>query len=160
MPDTDALSNLRDIHLPAPISAWPPGPAYYALAALFIILMLALIKHKQYQNRTAPKREALAKLTDIENHYTKNLNAKQTAAEITTLLKRVALVYHPRVDVASLHSNDWLVFLEKTSKNIDFKSIQTSLIDTPFNPNSTENLTPLLAATRSWIKQRRKPCLN
>ena len=160
MPDISLLSNLRDIHLPTTVSAWPPGPAYYALVALLIMIVLIVIKHKKHQRYTAPKREALSELAQIESHYAQNPDPKLTAAAITSLLKRVALVYHPRIDVASLHGENWLIFLQNTSHHIDFKSIQTSLLDNPFNPSSTENLNPLLTAARRWIKQRRKRCLN
>ncbi|MCH9756148.1 MAG: DUF4381 domain-containing protein [Gammaproteobacteria bacterium] len=155
-----ALENLRDIHLPTAVSAWPPGPAYYALIALSIVLILVLIQRKRHQQYTAPKREALIELLQIKSSYLKNPDSKPTAAAITALLKRVALVYHPRVDVASLYGEDWITFLHKTSKQIDFNHLRTSLLDTPFNPDSTEDLNPLLLAAHQWIKQRRKRCLN
>jgi hypothetical protein len=160
MLNANPLANLRDIHLPHAVSAWPPGPGYYALIAVFIILMLIYIKYKKKQAYTAPKQEALAELSRIEADYKQNSNAKPTAAAITMLLKQVALVYHPRIDVASLHGHAWLLFLQETSQNIDFNAIQTSLLDTPFNPKSREDLNPLLTATQCWIKQRRKRCLN
>ncbi|MDX2345253.1 MAG: DUF4381 domain-containing protein [Legionella sp.] len=160
MPDTTQLADLRDIHLPEAVSAWPPGPGYYALIALFIICILIYMKYKKHQQYTAPKRQALTELTRIEANYKKNLHAKSTAAAINILLKQVALVYHPRIDVASLHGQAWLKFLQKTSCNINFEATQASLLETPFNPDSTEDLNPLFSATQNWIKQRRKRCLN
>ena len=160
MADTNPLATLRDLHLPEPISAWPPGPAYYVLLALGIILLLLLIQRKKYRQSTAPKREALAELQRIQTSYQHNSAPSETAAAITNLLKRVALVYHPRTDVAQLHGQAWLLFLQKTSKDIAFKPIQTSLLETPFNPNAAEDLTPLFDAAGQWIKQRRKRCSN
>lgn len=159
MPNASELTNLRDIHMPHAVSAWPPGPAYYALAGLCIIIILVLIRHKKHRQYNAPKREALATLESLEKRYTQTPKPNM-ASDITALLKRVALVYHPRTDVASLHGQDWLLFLQETSKNIDFQAIQTSLIDAPFNPNSEEDLTHLFCAARRWIKQRRKKCLS
>ncbi len=52
MPNPGALADLRDIHLPEPVSAWPPGPAYYALTALLIILILIYIQHKKHIKKT------------------------------------------------------------------------------------------------------------
>jgi hypothetical protein len=165
MPNATPLADLRDIHLPHAISAWPPGPAYYALMALLIILILLFIQRQKHQQRTAPKREALVELARIENNYTNKKNhSNHIASDITRLLRRVALVYHPRIDVASLHGQAWVLFLEKTSRGIDFQSIENSLLDTPFNPHdnphAAEQLSLLLSATRRWIKQRRKQCLN
>ncbi len=160
MPKSAELADLRDIHLPEAVSAWPPGPAYYALIALIIVCLLLFIKYKQRQRYTAPRRQALLELEQIKSAYLQTPDTKETASKITALLKRVALVYHPRVDVASLHGQDWLHFLEATSQHIDFQAVQKSLIDTPFNPHATEDLTPLLNAASGWIKQRRKRCLN
>lgn len=160
MPNVNELANLRDIQLPPAVSAWPPGPAYYALMALFIIFILIFIKYKQRRQYIAPRREALLELTAIEVHYEENLNVQKTAAEVNALLKRVALVYHPRADVASLHGQAWLRFLKRTSQQIDFDAIQTSLLDAPFNPHSQEDLSLLLLAARCWIKQRRRQCSN
>ena len=160
MPDMSALKDLRDIHLPPDVSAFPPAPIFYALAALLIIAILLYLRYQKHQRLIAPKKEALETLSALEADYANKPNAKKTAAAITTLLKQVALVYHPRTDVASLHGEAWLLFLQNTSKAIDFKNLEKSLLDTPFNPKSKENLGPLFIAARAWIKQRRKPCLN
>ncbi|MCH9689495.1 MAG: DUF4381 domain-containing protein, partial [Gammaproteobacteria bacterium] len=70
MPNANPLAGLRDIHLPHAVSAWPPGPAYYALIAVLIIMILLFIQRQKHQQRTAPKREALAELAQIEDNYT------------------------------------------------------------------------------------------
>jgi hypothetical protein len=160
MPDINPLANLRDIHLPHAVSIWPLGPGYYGLIGLVIICILVYIKYRKKQAYAAPKKEALLKLMRIETDYTQKTNTASTAAAITVLLKQIALVYHPRIDVASLHGQKWLLFLQDTSHGIDFNAIQTSLLSTPFNPDATEDLMPLLTATREWIKQRSKRCLN
>lgn len=160
MADMHSLADLRDIHLPTPISAWPPGPGYYALMALSVMLLLLFLKHQHHRRSTAPKREALLELTRLETAYQDHMKTQIVAAEITHLLKRVALVYHPRLDVASLHGESWLIFLNQTSKNLDFDPVRTSLIETPFNPQTQADLTPLFAVVRLWIKQRSKRCSN
>ena len=162
MVDTNVLANLRDIHMPPPVSAWPPGPAYYALLALLIVLVLILIKRQHHLQYTAPKREALTELARLETSYLKKPDSKQTAAAITLLLKRVALVYHPRLEVASLHGNTWLLFLKKTSRHLDSDINATGKIlrEAPFNPKAEHHLEPLFLMARRWIKQRRKKCLN
>jgi hypothetical protein len=158
MADPSLLADLHDIHLPHPVSAWPPGPAYYALLGLGIILLLLWLKRTYHRRTTAPKREALLELTHLETRYQHHPESKTTAANITTLLRRVALVYYPRANVAGLHGEAWLLFLKQTSHHIDFDAVKTSLLNTPFNPASNsncDNLTPLFAATRRWITQRK-----
>ena len=160
MVDTEVLTKLRDIHLPSPVSAWPPAPAYYALAGVLIVLVLLLIKHQKHKRYTAPKREALAELTRLEALYLNKPQTKSTAAAITMLLKRVALVYHPRIEVANLHGDSWLSFLKKTSHHLDseINAVHRILHEAPFNPEANHHLEPLFLMARRWIKQRRKKC--
>lgn len=162
MPDSNALAQLHDIHMPPPVSPWPPGPGYYALLGLIIILLLLGFKRQRHRQYTAPKREALAELARLEASYLEHPEPKQTAAAITLLLKRVALVYHPRLEVASLHGDAWLLFLKKTSRRLDKEIDATGQIlrEAPFNPKANYSLEPLFLMARRWIKQRRKKCLN
>ena len=162
MVDDSVLAQLRDIHMPPPVSSWPPGPAYYALLGLLIILALLYIKRQRHLQYTAPKREALAELVRLEASYLKKPEPKQTAAAITLLLKRVALVYHPRLDVANVHGEAWLLFLKKTSRRLESEINATDQIlrEAPFNPKADHHLEPLFLMARHWIKQRRKKCLN
>lgn len=162
MVDTSVLAELRDIHLPPPVSAWPPAPAYYVLMGILIVLVLVLLKRQQHQKYTAQKRKALAELARLEATYLKKPEPKPTAAAITLLLKRVALVYHPRLEVASLHGDAWLDFLKKTSRhlNAEINATRQILCEAPFNPKAAHQLAPLFFMARRWIKQRRKKCLN
>jgi hypothetical protein len=159
MVDPSPLADLRDIHLPQPVSAWPPGPIYYALLGLCMMMLLLWIKRAHDKRITAPKREALLELTQLETHYQQHHpKSKTIAANITALLRRVALVYYPRANVAGLHGEAWLLFLKQTSHHIDFDAIRTNLLNAPFNPASDahgDDLTPLFSATRRWITQRK-----
>lgn len=159
MSDISELANLRDIHMPPPVSSWPPGPAYYLIIAVFMIALLVFFQYKRYQRYHTPKFEALQKLLALKENA-QTAVPSQTAAAVNTLLKRVALAYFPRLDVASLYGPAWLAFLKKTSKNIDFDAISVAILETPFNPDSKEDIYPLLIAAHRWIKQRRKRCLN
>ncbi len=160
MANMNPLADLHDIHLPSAVSAWPPGPAYYACLAILIILLLLYLKKLQLKKQTAPKREALTRLNTIKMDYLAHHNAKESAAAVNALLKQLALLYYPRIDVASLHGEAWITFLETHSKQIDFKSVENSLLNTPFNPHAKEDLTPLLDAANAWIQQRSQRCSN
>ena len=161
MAKADALIQLKDIHLPQSIGWWPLAPGWYALILLILCLTigLAYLIHKRKINALA-KNQALELLKTYKEHYEKDRNAQVASARISELLRRVALVYYPRVEVASLYGNAWVEFLNQTSKAVDFKPVQSMLLDSPFKTEETVNLNPLITRAQLWIKQRGVPCSN
>ncbi|MGC1183351.1 DUF4381 domain-containing protein [Legionella sp.] len=161
MDKTDLLAQLKDIHLPNPVSWWPLAPGWYVLITLVLLLTLYLVcrAYRRYYYALA-KKQALILLATYQKNYEEEQDVALTSAHISELLRRVALVYFPRKQVASLHGQAWLQFLNQTSKGIDFNAIHTMLLDTPFKAKDIIDLNPLFNKARLWIKQRRIPCSN
>ncbi len=161
MAKEDALAQLRDIHLPDPITWWPLAPGWYVLMCLMFIfaLFIAYLDHRRRVHARA-KNQALELLQVYKQQYEKENNTQMTSARISELLRRVALVYYPRSEVASINGPAWIDFLNKTSKGIDFKPVQTMLLESPFKPSEQINIKPLITRSEQWIKQRRVPCSN
>lgn len=155
------LAQLKDVHLPDSIGWWPLAPGWYLL--MFVILTLVLIAalwiHKK-RLYAKPKNQAIALLNTYKMEYEKEQNSQLTSSRISELLRRVALVYFPRAEVASLHGTDWLNFLNQTAKDVDFNAVQSMLLDSPFKTSETINLNPLIHNAEQWIKQRKIPCLS
>lgn len=161
MAKVDPLVQLRDIHLPEPINWWPLAPGWYGVMVIFILIAIVLIRIIDRKKEQAkPKKQALELLKSYRQHYEKERNAQLASARISELLRRVALVYYPREQVASLHGEDWLEFLNQTSKGIDFKPVQYMLLDLPFKSVESVNLNPLFTRAELWVKQRKVPCSN
>lgn len=161
MADQQALAQLKDIHLPEAVSWWPLAPGWYALALLITLLLgfAIYLSYKHHKNSLA-KKQALELLACYEEQYKKDGNAQLTSARISELLKRVALVYYPRQQVASMHGESWLEFLQQSSKHINFNEVRALLLESPFKTGERVDLTPLLRSAQLWIKQRRTPCSN
>ncbi len=161
MAKADALAQLKDIHLPEHIGWWPLAPGWYLviLLILFLIITLSYLAYKRHANALA-KNQALQLLSSYKEQYEKDRNAQLASARISELLRRVALVYYPRSEVASLHGDTWVEFLNQTSKGIDFKPVKSMLLDSPFKTSETVNLKPLITRAQRWIKQRGAPCSN
>lgn len=161
MAKTEPLAQLKDIHLPEPISWWPLAPGWYVLMLLALVIVI-LISHSIYKRRTnaLAKRKALELLKVYKEQYEKDSNAQLASARISELLRRVALVYYPRTEVASIHGIAWVEFLNKTGKKIDFNPVKSMLLDSPFKTAESVNLKPLFARAEQWIRQRGVPCSN
>lgn len=161
------LQQLHDIHLPAPLSLWPFAPGWYVVFIFAVLVVLGSIGWTwRWYKRGKVKREALRLLGEYEKTHT---NPIVTIAAINELLKRVALVYFPREQVAGLYGKDWLLFLAQTSKKLKFVEEGNELIWGPYQPPAdkprdvgvgTNSLPHLFYLARQWVSQRGKPCLS
>lgn len=162
------LEQLRPIHVPNPIGYWPLAWGWQ-LVLVLSVLMLMGVGYWTWQryHQGLPKREALRLLTNYETTYQTTMNAQQASASLVELLKRVALVYFPREEVAELYGEPWVRFLQETSNNLNFLAIQDTIILCPYMLSKTDkgssqdnhNMVEFFHLTRLWIKQRSKPCL-
>lgn len=161
MPEPQELAKLHDIYLPEPIGWWPLAEGWFLLLLLVLILIgfSSYFAFRFYKNGLA-KREALLLLKRYEQDYQSGADSQTISMKISELLRRVALVYFPRKEVAGLKGEAWLDFLTKTSKKIDFRSIREMLLDLPYQPPKNKDLKPLFCKARLWIKQRGRPCFN
>lgn len=161
MAKEDALAQLRDIHLPEQIGWWPLASGWYVLMMFAVLSVIALVYYfyKKHLN-SLPKKKALELLKTYALQYEKDRNTQLASARISELLRRVALVYYPRTQVASIHGDGWIDFLNQTGKDVDFTPVKSMLLDSPFKTSETVNLKPLINRAEQWIKQRGVPCLN
>lgn len=157
----DALTALRDIHLPPPITGWPWAPGWYLLLILSVAGGLGAYRllRRYYLNGRA-KRAALALLTQYHALHQRDPNRQRTTAQLSELLRRVALAYYPRTRVAGLMGSAWIDFLNGTAKGVQFNTVSDQLLDAPYQTTQDSDLKPLFDLTRQWIKQQGRPCLN
>ena len=108
---------LRDIHLPPAPPWWPPAPGWWALAALLLVCLLLIVWWSlRAWKRRQRWRTLQAALDAIERDLTAR-PAPQPVAQLSALLKRIALGRHPRAEVAALNGTQWLAFLDRTGGN-------------------------------------------
>jgi len=155
------LSALHDIHMPASDGWWPLAPGWYLLAACAAIacMLIGFLGYRYYCNGRA-KREALRTLAMYEKQYQLDDNSQLCTARISELLKRVALAYYPRTQVAGLQGDAWIGFLNTTVKGVNFNSVRMPLLEQPWRPSRTQNLQPFFNTARKWITGQGKPCSN
>ncbi len=107
----DPLAQLKDIHLPAPVSTWPLSLYWWlAIIAVLLIIGLAIYGVLRYIEKTKLTRLALAELTQLQ----------QQGCEVNDLhhlFKRIVLASFPRETAASLHGEAWLKFLDQQASS-------------------------------------------
>lgn len=151
----DARAALHDIHLPLAISNWPLAIGWWGLCFIFLMCIFAAsywFFKKRAKER--PKRQALSLLNEYEAAYQQGEAVALSAARVGELLKRVALVYYPRHNVASLQGEAWIGFLNQTSEALDFTLLYEPLLLTPYQLTPSQDLNLLFDTARKWILQR------
>ncbi len=128
---------------PAPISLMPQTWGWPVLVVVLAGLV-AYVAHRLRQTRQAEAYRGAA-LAALEE-------AGTAPAEVALVLRQAALAAYPRAQVASLHGQDWLSFLQKTGGQPGFCAPEgEALITQPYKEAS-----PLpqasLALVRDWIR--------
>ncbi len=149
---SDPLAALRDIHLPEPISWWPPAPGWWLLSVgLILLVLLAWFSYRYYQ-RGAIKRAALNELNQIASHYREQPH--QLLQQLSQLLRRVALVTQPRSSVAGLSEEAWLAFLDRFTDQQQFtQGVGRVLLHGPYQKELVDfEAEPLITLCGECIK--------
>ncbi len=148
---------LRDIHLPEPVSWWPPAPGWWGLLALGCLLLVAALLIRRWRNRRYLRRLALQELQRIEQQYRQHREPVELARAISVLLRRTAISHYPRHDIAGLTDANWLAFLDRTGGNDYFRHGEGRvLVSAPYQNTARHNVTldaeALLRQAENWIR--------
>ena len=109
----DPLAQLRGLHLPEAVGAWPPAPGWWVLAGLAAALCVVLIAIVRRRRRSLA-RIALRELDGIAQRHSTAPDLQPLAAALSELLRRVALVRFG-ARAAALHGTAWKDFLAEHS---------------------------------------------
>ncbi len=125
----DPLADLADIHLPVAVSAWPPAPLWWLLAALALAAIAAAAYMFYHRWLLRKKMQvALDEITRAHRHFQAAQHEVAAQASLALLhtcnsvLKRVALVHYPETEVAGLYGRHWLAFLDASGSTDAFST--------------------------------------
>ncbi len=159
---TLSIMDLRDIVIPEPVVFWPPAPFVWVLLGVTCLGMAVLIwRGVARWHARAYRREGLARLSQIEGRLHSRGEAEAALADVSVLLKRVALAAFSRRLVAPLYGEGWLAFLDSTCKGCTFSSgssrLQVSaMVAAPDALQiSTDDCKQIVKLSRTWIKDHR-----
>lgn len=143
-PPPEILSQLRDIRGLDPVSWWPPAAGWWLVAgAVLLLLVLAWRYRASLRLRIPPipvlrignwRWDAGRQLRDLRQRSASQ-DAKQTAVELSELLRRVAMARLGRESCAGLVGESWLAWLaERDPKGFDWLTRGRLLLDAPYAP--------------------------
>lgn len=152
MPDMNELP-LHDIHLPEPVSWWPPAPGWWMLFIVFLAVVAVIIYRFLYRRRRVFLHKlAMGELQQIETRYAQNNDALELVRDLSILLRRITISMQPRSHSAGLTGEDWLQFLDEFSGSTLFSTESGKLlIEAPYRPAVDINGGALLECCRQWI---------
>lgn len=143
---------LRDIHGLDPVSWWPLAPEAWLAIALTTIITFLIISWIYRLFRYPPgswRSEARRGLRQLQCKLS-NQTSKQSASDLSQLLRRIAIARYGRPGQASLEGDNWLKWLEETDPNhFDWQERGRLLTTLPYAPDDTESDT---AAVKKLIK--------
>lgn len=153
-PASQTALQLRDIHLPAEPGFWPPAPGWWVLATLLLVLLFwtgrILLRRYRLQRQ---RQRILAMLDELEPG---NEITTEKLAQISSLLRRLALMRYPHQQVASLIGTAWLHFLDESGGGGRFSHGPGQVLASgPYQSalNTDLDAQALSTLLRDWIKK-------
>ena len=162
MDSEDLLNQLADIHLPEPVSFWPPAPGWWVLAVLLLVAgVLALRWYARERARREIVGYALAELERCYQRYAASDDVEASpderklryVNEVNSVLRRVALVHFPGANVASLAGREWVDFIRENgdSSKLD-DELAVALSYGRFQTRCDVNTEALYDLGQTWIR--------
>lgn len=147
---TELLHRLRDIQ-PAPdASWWPPAPGWWMIAAVGAIAALIYFWHNRHSTWYA---HALREVRRIERDFVETRDAVRCVAQLSILLRSVAVTRASGLMVAGLTGEAWLRYLDEQLAARDFsKGAGRVLLTAPYMPAAEIDVPALCDLTRQWLK--------
>lgn len=157
----DPLANLHDIHLPDPVSAWPPAPGWWVLAVM-LLLITALLAGWAWQRwrRRRYRRAAIRALgTSYRAYQTSGQDdAASYLRDASHILKQAALAGFPRERVAAVHGDAWPDFLVESGGDAALRGPAGELLAAVYQPTvqaDPEQLRQLQRLLEDWLRSHR-----
>ena len=147
----EIVRQMRDIRLPESHFWWPPAPGWWLLGILSGALLLVLGMFLYRRGRL--RRLALGELERVRQRFRQDGERRELAMALNVLLRRVTLARHPRREVAPLHGEAWLEFLDRTGGHSRFRhGPGRVLLQAPYAPEVPFDAEALLVLAEDWIR--------
>ncbi|MDH5766228.1 MAG: DUF4381 domain-containing protein [Gammaproteobacteria bacterium] len=145
---------LRDIHLPDPVSWWPPAIGWWLLLITLIVVLFLFYKFRHMLNRKPLKKLVVAEFNTIRQAFNQHQDQTQLAQEISVLLRRACISYQPRHQAASLTGQQWIDYLNNMTGTPCFSQQHAEILFyAPYQEQASYNADELINSCNCWISQ-------
>jgi hypothetical protein len=160
------VNRLHDIHELDPVSAWPLATGWWLLLATVAALVLLIIVLRRWRpdwQRYLPQRgwsrHAASELNRLRERVGRD-DARTVSAELSELLRRIAIARCGRRHCAGLHGKAWLAWLaEHDPDGFDWRNHGQMLLALPYappgEPAEAPRLHTLIDAAMAWTTMPR-----
>jgi len=149
---------LRDIHLPDPVSWWPPAPGWWLLLISMAVIIAGILLFKHLRRRWRLKRTVLAELGILREQYNDNHDRVQLVKSLSALMRRASISFYPRQKSASLTGEQWLQHLDRTAQRKEFRHGNGSILATapylPANKVIDTDFDDLFSLCEDWLSMQ------
>lgn len=152
----DPAMQLRDIHLPDPVSWWPPAPGWWMLLVMSILLFFSVRGFLRMKKARRVRVAAMNELESLSVVFNQTQDAHRLVKALSVLLRRICLSYYPRFNVAGLTGEAWLAFLDKHPEgkkaHVHFsEGFGRTLITAPYQAKAEIDGEGLVQLCKEWI---------
>lgn len=144
--------DLRDIHLPESLPWWPLAPGWWILLVLLLLIAILAWWYARARRRSL-KRCGLDELARIRAAFDQGASASRVLADVSMLLRRVAISRRGRQPAASLSGAGWQACLAELSADNAFDSAQLEMLSRGrYRRDPDCDVGQLLAACDRWLR--------
>jgi hypothetical protein len=166
------LQALRDIHDALGNPWWPPAIGWWVLLLTACVIGVLIWRYRRRWPLLPPipmihvgdwRWDARRELNRLRRSADQS-RLKEQAADLSELLKRIAMARHGRASCAGLNGDAWLSWLsERDPEGFDWRQEGRLLLHAPYRPETRDasekqqqqqQLRRLLSATDRWVSVR------
>ncbi|MFT4725739.1 MAG: hypothetical protein ACI9UN_000234 [Granulosicoccus sp.] len=148
---------LRDIHLPAPVSAWPFSPMAWAVVSILTLLLGLCIRYFwQRHHKSNPMFMALSQLDSSYAQWKNSGSASLYLEQSGVTLKRLAVHFAGRSAIARLSGQQWVEWMITHSNQPLPESVQSALHCERYKKMPNTDINQLHKALSAWVRNSQR----
>ncbi len=154
MNPTESLPR-RDIHLPDPVSWWPPAMGWWFLLLFSLVLIGLLIVFVRRLRKPVLKKSAKAEVTAVLEAYNEHHDKHLLIQQLSISLKRIGISYLQRNEMAGLSGLEWYEKINSlVEKNQFSEDVIKLLSQGPYQKKldlEDKTVNDLIQQTQLWV---------